>query len=130
VDLMTPNSSGLAGESLGASAPIPSGIYDQVRVRFAWSRSDDVPVRSACAELGGNCLVMADGRVHPWLFNSGASELRISSEKLSGGLLFIPSDSELLIELTPVWSITASLDGGVEFHPYLTSSARVSRAEN
>lgn len=132
VDLVKPISGGLASESLGASAPIPTGIYDQIRVRFVSSRSDDPPVANACGELGWNCLVMADGRIHPLLFNPGAAELRISSEKLSGGLLFTPSDSdgELLIELAPVWSITASWDEGVRFHPFLTGSARVSTTEN
>ena len=74
-------------------------------------------------------MILADGHVYALPVVGQEQELRISSEALAGGLLFISADpsEELLIQLTPVWSAVGSFPERVRLLPVLKGSARVER---
>jgi uncharacterized protein DUF4382 len=119
-------------EALGESVAIPAGIYREVRVRFVPNSlvtEDQLPEKNACGNSGFSCVVMADGRIQPLLLDSGSPELRIMSDRIAGGSLFIPLDTNtyLIIELKPVWAWFSSADQGLRLLPALTGSAKVGR---
>jgi len=113
---------------------IPAGIYRQVRLRFVPNESstdDRLPEKNARASVEFNCVVMADGRIRPLLFDGAASELRITSNRIESASLFIPPDigPDLVIELKPVWAWFSSADEGLRLLPPLTGNAKVRRVD-
>jgi hypothetical protein len=134
VDLVRGTADQGAMELLGESVVLPAGAYRQVRVRFVPNppaTDDRVPEKNACGNAGFNCLVMADGTVQAFLFETASAELRITSERIVGGflLVFPDTESELVIELKPVWSWVSAVNKGVRLVPALTGNARVARVE-
>lgn len=134
IDLVRGTADRSAQVPLGEIVAIPAGIYRQVHLRFAPNQlvtDDRVPEKNACGSAGFNCVVMADGRVQPLQFDGGSPELRIASDRIEGASLPIlpDTDSDLIIELKPVWVWFSSAHGGVRFLPALTGSAKVSRVE-
>jgi hypothetical protein len=134
VDLVRDTADASERESLGETVTVPAGIYRQLRVRFVPNQPapDEVfPERNGCGSVGFNCVVMADGRIQPILLESGSAELRIMSDRIEGGSLLIPPDTDnhLVIELKPVWAWFSSADEGVRLLPALTGSAKVDRIE-
>jgi hypothetical protein len=132
VDLVEGTSGRSVREPLGEIVTILPGIYRQVRLRFIPNQpmtDDRFPRRNTCGSVGFNCVVMADGRILPLLLDSGSPELRIMSDRIEGGSLFIPPDTEsdLVIELKPVWAWFSSADQGLRLFPALTGSAKVGR---
>jgi hypothetical protein len=132
VDLVGGTSDWGAREPLGEIVTIPAGIYRQVRLRFTPNQpmpDDRLPGRNACGSVGFNCIVMADGRIQPLVLDSGSPELRIMSDRIAGGSLFLPPDTEsdLVIELKPVWAWFSSADQGLRLFPALTGIAKVGR---
>jgi Domain of unknown function (DUF4382) len=131
VDLMKTSVNGLARESAGEPSTIPAGTYDQVRLLFVLNQTGlegQLPTENVCGATGSNCVIKADGRVQALLFDNDALELRISSETLADGFIFIPPDREgtLLIGLTPIWSAVPSFRG-VQFQPVLAGNAKFER---
>jgi hypothetical protein len=129
LDLMSGNTDATASGLLGGAA-IPSGIYDQVRLRLLQNRGDaeaQFLTGNACGASGFNCMTMADGHVYALQVASDAQELRIAPEVLSSGLLHIASDGneELLIRLAPVWSTVGTFPEAVRFLPALTGTVGV-----
>ena len=121
-----------ARKPLGDIVAIPAGIYRQVRVRFLRGPVADHPPRTnACGSAGLNCIAMADGVVQPLLFDSDSPELLIPSERIAGGALhvFPHIDSDLVIEMTPVWS-WVSLNRDIRLAPALTANARVEHVDS
>jgi len=119
---------------LGEIVTVPAGIYRQLRVRFVPNQpmtDDRLPEMNACESAGFNCVVMADGRIQPLLLDGRSPELRIMSDRIEGASLFTPpdTDTDLVIELKPVWVWFSSADGGVRLLPALTGSAKVGRVE-
>jgi hypothetical protein len=57
---------------------------------------------------------MADGQILPLVFDANTLESRFASESTEDRLLFVSpdSESELLIELTPVVSLGAFIENG------------------
>ncbi len=111
------------------AAEIQAGTYDQLRLRLVPDREgpeDEFALKNGCGAAASNCVIMADGRIQALLFDRGASELRISLESPTDGFLLISPDSEgeLLIELTPVWSMSSTLGGELRLLPVLTGRAR------
>jgi len=134
VDLMRGTADRSAREPLGDIVAIPAGIYRQVRLRFVPNQSsndDRLPEKNACGNVGFNCVVMSDGRVQPLLLDRGSPELRITSDRIEGGSLLIPpdTDTDLVIELKPVWAWFSSADEGVRLLPALTGTAKVGRVD-
>jgi hypothetical protein len=132
IDLLNESANGSPADSLAERVLIPAGTYDLLRFRFAPNQlgaDDEVPVSNACGRLGSNCVVMADGQIEPLVFDADTLESRFTPEIMEGGLFFVlpDSDNELLIELTPVMSIGASLGKGVRFFSLLPSTMRVHR---
>jgi len=132
VDLVGGTSDRSARESLGEIVTIPAGIYRQVRLRFTPNQlmtDDRLPEGNACGSVGFNCVVTADGRIQPLLLDSGSPELRIMSDRIEGRSLFLPPDTEsdLVIELKPVWAWFPYADEGLRLFPALTGSAKVGR---
>ena len=130
VDLMGGNTDASASGLLRESAAIPPGIYDQVRLRLVLHQGDaevELLTGNACGVSGFNCMTMADGHVYALQVASETQELRIASEVLSSGLLYIASDEnkELLIRLAPVWSTVGSFPETVRFLPVLTGTVGV-----
>ena len=134
VDLVGGTADRGARKPLGEIVAIPAGIYRQVRLRFAPNQSateDQLRERNACGSAGFNCIVMADGRIQPLLLDGGSPNLRITSDRNEGVSFFIPpdTDTDLVIELRPVWSWVFSASEGVRLLPSLTGSAKVGRVE-
>lgn len=112
--------------------PIPVGTYDLVRLRLGSNPDGSTGEESAgniCGRLGPHCLVMADGQIEPLVFDTDAMESRFNSETRADGLFFVlpGSDSELLIELTPVVSIGVSFGKGPHFFSLLLNRTTVER---
>jgi hypothetical protein len=133
VDLMGGNTDATASGLLGESAAIPPGIYDQVRLRLVLHQGvaeAEFLTRNTCGVSGFNCMTMADGHVYALQVASEMQELRIASEVLSGGLLYIASDGneELLIGLAPVWPTVGSFPEAVRFLPVLTGTVGVEQS--
>jgi hypothetical protein len=134
VDLVRDTADTREREPLGEIVTAPAGIYRQLRVRFVPNQpmtEDRLPAKNACASVGFNCVVKADGRIQPLLLENGSAELRIMSDRIGGGSLFIPpgTDNHLVIELKPVWAWYSSADEGVRLLPALTGSVHVNRIE-
>jgi hypothetical protein len=130
IDLMRGAAPPGAREPFGERVVIPAGVYRQVRLRFLAnqpSTDDRLPGKSACGSAGFNCVVMADGRVEPLLFDGAAPEFRITSERIEGGSLFIPpdADTDLVIEFNASWVLVSSAGEGVRLRPTLTGKAGV-----
>jgi hypothetical protein len=133
VDLMRGAADRDTREPLGEIVAIPAGVYRHVRVRFVGTSpaTDEVTGKIACGGAGFNCAVMQDGTIQPLLFDTASPELRITPERIVDGLLLVlpDVDSELVIEMTPAWSWSASVDSGVHLLPALTGNAKVERVE-
>jgi len=134
VDLVRDTADASERESLGEIVTVPSGIYRQLRVRFVPNQpmtEDRLPEKNACASVGFNCVVKADGHVQPLQLDGRSPDLRIMSDRIGGGSLVIPpdTDNDLVIELKPVWAWFSSADEGVRLLPVLTGSAEVDRIE-
>lgn len=132
VDLVKDTADWSARELLGEIVTVPAGIYRQLRVRFVPNQpitEDRLPERNSCGSVGFNCVVTADGRVQPLQLDGRLPELLMMSDRIEGGFLFIPpdTDSDLVIELKPVWGWFSRSDEGVRLLPVLTGSAKVGR---
>jgi len=134
VDLVRGPADGRAREPWGEIVAVPAGIYRQVRLRFVPNQpatNDRLPEKNACDSVGFNCVVMADGRIQSLLLDGGSSEVRIMSDRIEGASLFVPPDTntDLIIELKPVWTWYSSADGGLRLLPALSGSAKVGRVQ-
>jgi hypothetical protein len=135
VDLVSDPADQSAREPLGEIATVPAGTYRQLRVRFLPNQpmmDDRLPEKNACGTTGFNCVVMADGRIQPLLLGGAVPELRITPDRIEGGSLLVPPDTntDLVIELNPVWAWFSSADEGLRLLPALTGSASVGRIES
>jgi len=111
------------------TALIPAGIYRQLRLRLVPNQpahEDRLPEKSPCGNGIFNCVVMADGSIHPLQFDDGSSELRIPSDRVEGASLLFPpdTDTDLIIELKFIWE-WSSAGKGIHLLPALDGSARV-----
>jgi hypothetical protein len=134
VDLMGGNADRGAGKPLGEMTEVPAGVYHQVRLRFVANQpatGDPLPETNACGSAGFNCVVMADGHIVPLRLDGDSPELRITSDRITSTSLFIPpdTDTDLVIELKPVWAWFSFADEGVRLLPALTGNANVERIE-
>ncbi len=134
VDLVRSAADRGAREPLGKIVVFPAGIYRQVRVRFVPNQpmtDDRLLEKNACGSAGFNCVVMVDGRIQPLLLGGGSPELHITSERIDGGSLLIPpdTDTDLVIELKLFWAWFSSADEGVRLLPAFTGSAKVGRID-
>jgi hypothetical protein len=113
---------------------VPTGTYDLLRFRFEPNQSgDDIfQARNACSRIGSSCVVMANGQIVPLVFDADSLESRLTAESTADGLLFVSpgSDSELLIELTPVMSIGAFLGNGARGFSLVASGTRIPSQES
>lgn len=135
VDLLSDPADQSGREPLGQIASVPAGTYRQLRVRFLPNQpmmDDRLPEKNACGSTGFNCIVMADGRIQPLLLGGAVPDLRISPDRIAGGSLLVPpdTDTDLVIELKPVWAWFSSADEGLRLLPVLTGSASVGRVES
>jgi hypothetical protein len=131
-DLVSAASSREARLPLGEGVAIPADAYRQLRLLFVPNQptSDEpVPEKNACGVAGFNCVISEDGRTYPLLFDGAPTELRITSERITGGVLLIPPDSNsnLFIEFNAVWSLMSFVGEGVRLFPALIGSASVER---
>jgi len=130
VDLLNETSNGSPVDFLAERVLIPAGTYDLLRFRLAPNQpgaDEEVPAMNACGKAGSNCVVMADGQIVPLLYDAAALESRFASETTADRSLLVMSgsDTELLIDLTPVESIGASFGKGVRFFFLLPSRTTV-----
>jgi hypothetical protein len=132
VDLVGGTAARGAREPMGEMVTISAGIYRQVRLRIvpnqpatnAWLLE-----RNACGTVGFNCVVTADGRIQPLLFDGASPELHIASDRIEGASVLIPpdTDTDLVIKLKLVWAWFSSADEGVRLVPVLTGNAKAGR---
>jgi hypothetical protein len=134
IDLVRETAAGSAREPLGEIMAIPAGNYRQVRLRLMSNQratEDQLPERNACGSVGFNCVVLANGRIQPLVLDPGSPELHITADRIEGGSLLIPSETEtdLHIELRPIWALFSSANDGVRLLPTLAGSAKVGRVD-
>src|SRR5712692_10169083 len=134
VDLVRGQADRGVRESLGEIAPFPAGIYRQVRLRFVPNQpatDDRLPESNPCGSGTFNCIVMEDGGNKPLQLDGGSPELRITSDRIEGASLLILPDTntDLIIELKPVWAWFSSADEGLRLLAALSGSAKVGRVE-
>jgi hypothetical protein len=131
VDLMDGKADQGVPIHLAEFASVPAGAYRQLRVRFAPNQpaTDGPPEKSMCGSGIFNCIVMADGSIHPLQLDAASPKLRIASDRMEGASLFFPPDTrtDLLIEWKLAWELSSSADAGVRLLPTLAGSAQVSR---
>lgn len=135
IDLLESNADRGNPEPFGKTALLPAGIYRQLRLRLVANQpatNDRLPERNQCGGGKFNCIVMADGSVHPLQLDDSSSELRVTSDRVEGtSLLFPPdTDTDLIIELKIVWKWSSSADTGIRLAPALTGSAKVRRIKS
>ena len=84
-----------------------------------------------CGSGTFNCIVMADGSIHPLQLDAASPELRIMPDRMDGAALPIVSDAgtDLIIEMKLRWVLSASANGAVQLVPIVASSAKVRRIE-
>lgn len=132
VDLMESTIDPGNSKPLTEAVQVPAGVYREVRVRFAPNQplaKNWVPQGNSCGSGTFNCIVMADGAVHPLPSGAGTPELRITSGTMEDASWLFPPDtrSDLIIELKVVWELSSSADTGVRLVPALVGSAKVRR---
>ena len=133
-DLTAAGRAGAAPSPLGDASLVAAGIYDLVRLRLASDQAEagtQLAAGNLCGKAGLHCAVMGDGRILPFISNADVLELRISSQASTVGSLVILPDSknQLLIELTPVWSLVTRAGESVRLSPVLTGTAQSSRSD-
>lgn len=132
VDLLNESANSPRAKSITEKLLIPAGTYDLVRLRITSNQrgaDDEIPAKNACGSVGPHCVVMADGQIEPLVFVTDTIEFRFASETREDGLFFVlpGSDSELLIELTPIASISTSFGRGVRSFSLVLSRTRAER---
>jgi len=115
---------------LAETGQFPAGIYRELRLRLASNQptaGDRLPEKNMCGSGRFNCIVMADGRIHPILLNDDSPELHITPNKMQGATFFFPPDTrmDLTIGLQLVWELSSSAESGVRLLPALRGSAQV-----
>ena len=116
------------------TAQFPAGIYRQLRLRLFPNQptaDERLSEKSTCGSRTFNCVVLADGSVHPLQLNDGSPELLITPDNIEGASLSFPSDTptELAIEWKLVWELSSSADTRVRLSPALAGSAKVTRVK-
>ena len=131
-DLLNAAASREARLPLGEGVTIPADAYRQLRLRFVPNQptsEDPVPEKNACGGTGFNCVVMEDGRTYPLLLRRAPPEFRLTSERIAGGILLIPPDSnsDLVIDFDVAWALSSFVGEGVRLLPVLIGSVSVER---
>ncbi len=111
---------------------VRAGVYQQVRLRFVANQlatSHQLLEKNACGSPGFNCVVMADGQILPLLLDGDLPELRVTADRRTSLLIPPDADTDLVIELKPIWAWFSFADEGVRLLPALTGNARVERVE-
>lgn len=129
IDLVRGANGESAQKRFWPSVAIPAGTYSQVRLRFA--PSQPASERGQCGGGRFNCVVTADGRTQPLVFDGDPAdplELRITSYRIEGGSFLIPPDAEtdLDIDMTLAWEFSFT-DEGMRLVPKITGNAKVRR---
>lgn len=132
MELMNGGDGPVTQHSLGETTLIPAGIYRQIRLRLAPNEptsSHIFPERNACGAAGFHCVILDDGRIRPLSLSGAAPELRITSDRISGGSFLVLPDSnaDLVLEFSLSWSLVNSEGTSVHPLPALTVSASVER---
>jgi hypothetical protein len=97
-----------------ASAIVPAGSYDLLRLRFApdieASESEDGPGLDHCGSGIANCLIMSDGRIEPLRIGSDSAEVPI---RMTQPLLVLPDGaSQIRVRLATQLNADMSAMGG------------------
>ena len=134
VDLVESNAAQSVQQPFIASAVIPAGTYHQLRLRLVPNQptaTDRLPEKNACGGGTFNCIVTADGTVHPLQPDAGSPMLRFTLDKMEGdSLLFLPGTlTELVIEWKLAWELSSSADTGLRLLPVLAGNAKVRHIE-
>jgi Domain of unknown function (DUF4382) len=132
IDLMEGKADAVAPRQLTETAQFPSGIYRDLRVRFAPNQpatADRLPEKSMCGSGVFNCVVMADGSIQQLLLDEESPEFHVTPDTMESASLFFPPDTrtDLLIEWKLAWELSSSANAGVRLLPTLAGSAQVSR---
>ena len=130
LDLLESEADQTVPAPFGKIALVPAGVYRQLRLRLVPNHTAEdsrLPEKNACGSGTFNCVVTADGTVHPLEFDDSSPELRITSGKMDGASLpFLPdTHTDLIIEWKLMWEWSSSADKGVRLLPTLFSSAKV-----
>jgi hypothetical protein len=132
IDLMDSNADKAVQASFGKTAVVPGGIYRQLRLRLVSNQpaaTDRLPETNACGGETFNCIVMANGAIHPLQLDAASPELRITSAGMEGASLLFPPDTrtDLIIEWKLDWELSSSSETGAHLLPMLAGSAKISR---
>ena len=116
----------------GKAALVPAVIYRQMRLRLVPNQPAEkhrLPEKNACGSGTFNCIVIADGSIHPLQIDPASSALRITADNMEGAALpFLPDiDTDLIIEWKLVWELSSTADDGIRLFPILAGTAKVRR---
>jgi len=134
IDLMEDRTDQAVQPPFGEIALIPAEVYRQLRLRLVPNQpaeEDRLPAQNMCGSGTFNCVVTADGTIHPLQFDDSSPELRITSDKIDGASLRLLPDThtDLIIDWKLIWEWSSSADKGVRLLPTLSSSAKVRRID-
>jgi Domain of unknown function (DUF4382) len=134
IDLLKSDAAQGVREPFGTTALIPAGIYHQLRLRLVPnqpSADDRLSEENMCGSGIFNCIVMADGSIHPLRLDAASPELHVMPDRMDGAALPIVSDAgaDLIVEMKLMWELFPSANGGAQLVPTFISSAKVRRIE-
>lgn len=134
IDLLKSDGAQGVPEPFGTTALIPPGIYHQLRLRFVPNQpagDDRLTEENVCGRGIFNCIVMADGSIHPLRLDAASPELHIMPDRMDGAALPIDTDAgaDLTVEMKLMWELLPSAKGAAQLVPTFTSRAKVRRIE-
>jgi hypothetical protein len=112
IDLIGDSPSGVLVEN----ALVPAGNYNQLRVQFSATSAEtsvEHLLKDACGVKPSNCVLTADGRVHPLRFPNASPELVIPfGATQSDSLLVLPDvHMDMRLRFQPQLAFTSSAEG-------------------
>jgi|SRR5690348_2244441 len=127
IDLLARAADSCGTSSLG-NAPIPQGVYKQVRLRLVPNEpgaNEPVPEDNACGSAGFNCVV-SDDRVRPIALGE-TQEVRIPAERIDGGFFRVlpGGDIHLAVEFDARSSMAVPAGDAVRLFPTFSVSQQV-----
>ena len=121
IDLMA-DKEGSSPSILVGEAVIPSAGYSEVRLLLVPDRpaTGEPPAENnACADAGFNCVVTADGNVHPLALPGGESQIVIPSTRIAGRMFYVlaGTTTNLDLDLSPDSSVILAPGRSVWLNP-------------
>ncbi len=127
IDLLSTSATACTLATLGSTAGLPSGSYQQIRF-FLLSNNpfagDATPTPNQCGRNGFNCVVLADGTTNTLQLSSEATTgIKIPPGQIAGGAITLASNqaANINIDFNACDSIVQQRDGQLRLKTTLTA---------